>query len=532
MKKNLLIAILLVANTINAQLKIDTALEENFKDNSNGWLLYNEENKLCEIKNGTLYFNNKTSKNKWSHIETNLNLNEDFIIETSIKLISGTNNNVLSLIINKKENQFYDEFGFSDNGYWLYRRVIEQEFNAESGWQKVDYIKQGDYNKITILKLNKKVFFLINNKPVLVKKDINLSFKGLAIKVCRKAEVEADYIKAGYYNASKQKKETYGNDLETQLKQAKKENENVIIENSPVLNLETSFNKNEFGFHLSETEQNAFTINNGGLDLKTFSKSYHQTWADIKINPNHDFDLSTTLKKISGVDNKAISLIVQKNKHFLQFAYSNNGYWLSILQKGEKTISKIPWKKTSLIKKSDNNTLRIKKIENSIYFILNDKVLNKWRHKQLGNTIYIKVPDTAHVRVDNVKLTQTYRSKKEQDLLITKFDNLWNIAKTENIGAIGKTTEQEARDSAEREKNRKKILKESKRLNKIFKGAPLSEVLKKYGQPYKSNSVSVSYKYKDDYDGRKRELTFVHLPYEKGKLKYRMIDHVAINYRR
>ena len=527
MKKSICFFFFFITFVSNAQLKIKYEFVDNFNDNKHNWLLYEKEDRSCKIKNNNLYFNNKTEISKWSFVETNINLSKDFIIETSIKLISGTNNNLLSLIINKGKND-NDEFGFADNGYWLYKKRIAKKILEETGWQKTKYVEAGEFNKLTILKLDEKVFFLVNNKPVLLKHHMDFSFKGMAINVCPKSKVVVDYFKVGYFKANSSEKNTYASQLFSELEIATSENKNVIIENNLLKDLYTSFDENEFGFGLNESESHSFTIKDSSLDLVTSSKSFYQTWAKEKINQNYDFDLSTSFKKVSGTNNKAISLLINKGKNILEFAYAPNGYWFCSIKSDKKTIVNTRWQKTNLIHNSANNSLRIKKIGNHLYFILNDKVLTKYQNIETGNTIYIKVPDSIHVKVDDLKLTQTYRSIKEQQKLISSFDKLWDKAKKEKVGALGKTKEQIIENEKLLEKARKKERKVIKKYNDMFKGAPLSEVIKKLGQPYKSTSYSISYRYRDYYNGKQRDLIFFYINYNNGKVKYKRVDYANI----
>lgn len=535
MRTYIIIFICILSNSIQAQIDVKYILEENFKDNKNSWKLSSKKEFTTKIKGGKLYLNNKTKYFKKISIKTDLNLKKDFKIETSIRLINGTNNNLLSLIFNKDEKtknyDSYEKFGFADNGYWKYEKQIKFKKEENTGWLKTSHIKSKEFNILTVLKIEDKIFFLINNKPVLEKNNLDFFDKEMAIEICNNAEVTVNYLKIGYLTNKNSQLENVSKSLHKEILAAKNLNKNVLITNTVNKELQTSFDNNEFGFYLNETEKYKFSITNSALHLENTSKSFYQTWAEIKINPNLNFDISASLKRVSGTENKGISLLLKDKIKLLQFAYSQNGYWFSNIKKDGKEINNSKWQKTNLIKKEENNTLRIKKIRNNVYYILNDKVLNKVATTIIGNTIYFKIPDSTKVRVDDLTLTQSFDSYKKQQKLIAKYDKLWNDAKKENIGAFGKTEEVIAENKKKEEKYRKKKNKEVKRLNKIFKGMPLSQVLKKYGSPYKSNSISISYKYKDYYNGRKQELTFVHLPYQKGNLKYRRIDYVTINYK-
>ncbi|WP_144896674.1 hypothetical protein [Lutibacter sp. Hel_I_33_5] len=532
MKKSILILFFLFINIVSAQVNIETIIQEDFKDNSNSWKLFNNKNYSCEIKDNQLYFNNRSEKNKWAYLNTKINLKKDFVIETSLKLVSGTNNNLLSLIFNKTDDaKNYNDFGISDNGYWKFKQKNNSSIIGDTNWYKIDYINAGEYNTLTIQKINEKVFFLINNTPILVKTNMDLSFNQVGLSVCSKSEVAFKYLKIGYLKMSKNDKEKYANQLYQKLIDAKTTGKNVLIEDTITKELHTSFDKNEFGFYLNETKDYTYKIVDSALEINNTSKSYYHTWSKIKINPMQDFDISTSLKRVSGTINKGISLVIKDKINKLQLAYAQNGYWFSDVQKNDKSTKFSKWQKTNLVKERENNSLRIKKIQNTVYFILNNKVVNKVVEKGFGNTIYIKAPDSIKIRVDDLKLTQTYRSKKEQDKLIAQYDNLWDKAKTENVGALGKTEKQQIVHDKAKEKFKKKQDKARKKYNKMFKNAPLSDVIKKLGQPYKSNSFSISYRYNDSYDGRPQDLEFFYIPYQKGKIKYKMVNYAVINYK-
>lgn len=534
MKKLLLIIILLLANSINGQLKVKNILNENFDNNKNSWTLDDDDDYLSKIKDGKLYFNNKSSESKWSHIETDINFNKDFFIETSIKLVSGTDD-LLSIIINKNEDNF-DEFGFSNDGYWKYTKLLDDEYLESTGWQKINYIKEGEFNKLAILKLNEDVFFLINDKPVLLKKNMSLTYKDIAISICEKAEVEADFVKIGYFNASQSEKKLYSDELKNQLIAAKKEDKNVIIENTLTKELNTSFeDNNTFDFTLGESEEYSFKINNNTLELENKLESYYfQTQSGIQIDVNHDFELSSSLKWISGTNDEAISLIIKDEEFSLQFAYAQNGHWFSEITGNKESIIFTEWQKTSIVKEVGYNSLKIKKIGNNIYFILNNKVLNKVKIEDVGNNIYIRIDGKSKILVDNLKLTQSYNSTKVQENLIAKYDELWADAKKENIGAFNKVTIRKPPERYDAEKTRSQkrfIKKQDKKIENYrntFKNATKAEVIKKLGQPYKSDPNSISYKWQDYYDGRKQELVFWLFTDTYKKVTFQRVNSVSV----
>ena len=535
MRYSLFLILLIITNSIAAQVNVDYILEENFEDNKNSWKLNNGKDFVSEIKDNSLYFNNKTKNFKKAFLKTKLDLKKNFKIETTIKLISGTDNNELSIIFNKDEKNknynTFEEFGFTDNGFWRYDKNISHENIEETGWLEISNIKSKEYNKLTILKIDTRIFFLINDKPVLVKNNLDFFYKGMAINICNNAEVAVDYLKFGYLKASKKEKENFSKKLYQQIVDAKANNENVILEDTTSKELETSFDDNKaFDFFLGETENYNFKILEGALELENKSKDYYQTWAQVKINKKQNFDLSASIKRISGAKNKGISLIIKNKERILQFAYAQSGHWFSNLIRDNKSYNFSKWQKTSLIKGAENNSLRIKKIGNAIYFILNDKVLNKVKNQSTGNTIYIKIPDSIKVRVDDLKLTQSFDSHKKQQKLIAEYDKLWNDAKLENVGAFGKTKEQQiAYDKAEK-KFKKKEDKDLKKYNKIFKDAPYSEVIKKMGQPYLSSKYTALYRYNDSFDGRPQSVRFALIPHTKGNIKYLRVSYVMISY--
>lgn len=534
MKNYTLILFVFFTTFIKAQVDIDYILEDNFENNKNGWMLTKEKGFVSEIKNNNLYFKNETKKFKRASIKTKLNLQKDFKIETAIKLVSGTNNNLISLKFNKddetKNYETYEEFGFTDNGYWKYIKNVSFKNVENTGWLKISNIKSKEFNKLTILKINERVFFLINDKPVLVKSSASFNEKKMALEIPNNAEVVFDYFKLGYLNGSDSKKENWSNSLFKQIEIAKKEKENVLIEDTITEELQTTFDKNDFGFFLKETENYNFKLIDKALEMENTSKEFYQTWAAIKINPNQNFDISTSIKRISGRKNKGISLILKDKVKNLEFAIAPSGHWYSYVKRNNKKLHNSKWQKTNLIKEYDYNDVRIKKIGQSIYFILNDKVVNKVEERDAGNTIYITIPDSIKVRIDNFKLTQSFNSNKNQKRLIKEYDALWNDAKIENVGAFGKTEAQQIAYDKGAIKFKKKQDKARKKYQKMFEGAPISQVIKKLGQPYKSDNISIAYRYNDSFDGRPQELYFSYMNYRKGNISYKRVNYVAINY--
>lgn len=168
-KLELVCLIIFTIINVNAQSKKEI-LNEQFDDNTSNWQIVNNSSEITKIKKGK-YSMEVVDKNKWHWfaIDTELNWDNDFFIETSIeKTKSKTKNDFLGLIWGAESHNNLFVFQISPLKK-VYSVLICK--NGEWFWlvdfKKSNEIKPGKHsNKLGIKKIDDNLIFLINDNIV------------------------------------------------------------------------------------------------------------------------------------------------------------------------------------------------------------------------------------------------------------------------------------------------------------------------------------------------------------------------------
>ena len=177
---------------------------DDFDNNKNGWALLDRQ----EIVNGklidNLYRENAASPALTRYIK--INTARDFEIETSFKIVKDLTSYKKyhnTIAWGKSDNQHSFYFGINSSGQYTYGKT-SGSYNSIYIIKSVksDHINLykkkglGKYNKITIRKIGKEVYFFINEQYV--NKAAFEPFFGNNLSFVNANTVEVDYLKIGY----------------------------------------------------------------------------------------------------------------------------------------------------------------------------------------------------------------------------------------------------------------------------------------------------------------------------------------------
>lgn len=151
---------------------------DDFNDNRNKWTISNKTDIFSTIESGFLYVESKNNYKIPMLIKYKIDQDEDFILESKFKLVSGDNNSGQGIIWGFKDWDNYFSFIISDDGYYeIFAYNDGLRFDLSDKWVKSDYIKQNnEWNKLQLNKYDDKIIFSINSH--IVKKTDFYSFKG------------------------------------------------------------------------------------------------------------------------------------------------------------------------------------------------------------------------------------------------------------------------------------------------------------------------------------------------------------------
>ena len=161
-----LLGIILNISAINGQQK-NILVEDNFSDNSYKWWVGRSAIGKCEIAHGEYIITYTGTKSWSSNIEAELNAVQDFVIESKLSRISGTDENGYGLTWGKGKGGYFN-FIITPKGKFYVRKVEtgkKGQYLIE--WKKTPYINANAItNKLKIQKSGQELLFFINDKMV------------------------------------------------------------------------------------------------------------------------------------------------------------------------------------------------------------------------------------------------------------------------------------------------------------------------------------------------------------------------------
>jgi hypothetical protein len=168
MKKIILILLfaLLGINITKAQEKV-ALVEDNFSSNAYKWWTGRSAIAKCEITHGEYILSYRGQKSWSSNIEVDIDPDGDFIIESKISRMNGTNENGYGLTWGKGNNGYYN-FIITPKGKFYVRKVEKGKRGKYLiNWEKTPYINKTTVtNKLRIQKTGDELMFFINDKYV------------------------------------------------------------------------------------------------------------------------------------------------------------------------------------------------------------------------------------------------------------------------------------------------------------------------------------------------------------------------------
>jgi len=142
-------------------------VEDNFSNNANGWWIGRTKNGACEITRGEYLVKYYGAKSWSTNIHSSLNQYQDFVIESRISRLSGTETNGYGLTWGKGKRGYFN-FIITPKGKYYVRKV---EYGKKGEylikWKKTNTISQSSIvNKLRVQKSGNELLFFINDKFV------------------------------------------------------------------------------------------------------------------------------------------------------------------------------------------------------------------------------------------------------------------------------------------------------------------------------------------------------------------------------
>lgn len=180
-------------------------LDENFDNNNNKWVEWDNEGSSAQLYKGNYRITAKNNNNytSWMFVPKLSDRGEDFSIETKIFLNStetGNANDSYWLFWGVGNSaKYYYAFGIYGEGKFQYGKNVNNQWYGLSGKKSSSSINVG-VNKANVLRVEKRkddIFFFINGVEVLKAnyEKIDVSHTGIGFHVDGKKVVDIDYLK-------------------------------------------------------------------------------------------------------------------------------------------------------------------------------------------------------------------------------------------------------------------------------------------------------------------------------------------------
>ncbi len=174
-------------------------LTDNFENNTNNWVVENNDKAICKIENGKFFFENKTS---YSYINISRNKlpvkNEAFSMSISVKWVEGVDYNSYNILWGVNGlNSFYS-FGISANGNYSYSINKEGILATIIPWKNSEFINKRSTNILSIKKNGEKLEFYINYHKVNESNFENFFGEQIGLRIVGKQTIEYDDLSIGY----------------------------------------------------------------------------------------------------------------------------------------------------------------------------------------------------------------------------------------------------------------------------------------------------------------------------------------------
>lgn len=320
--------------------------EDYFVDNRNNWYEIASDDTEMEVQgDGYLIYN----KNYFQKVvkDNMVDLDSDYVLETSISKLDGFNNNGLNILFGGENggNRYYI-FGTTGTGYYGVFKY-ENGWNDVLSWKQSDYVNKDDAtNNLRIEKKGNTLYFYINDNYI--DKVDNFEAYGPAVGFAINPDIRA---KIRYL---------------------------LVTSDQTEILLEDNFVNNNNYWPEEKTSTKTLNISNGYI---IYNKDYFQkSWMNNVTDGQENLEIEVELQKLSGRENNAINVIFGSDaeaSNYLAFGVSGDGQYLVSSYTGQWNIH-INWTASKHIRTGSGlNTLKVIKEGTMYYFYINGQYVNE-----------------------------------------------------------------------------------------------------------------------------------------------------------
>lgn len=396
---------------------------DDFSSNSNNWYIGNTSDMSTDVNNGKYYFEHKRNSSGWSTTQLiEIDTSKEFEIDTKILKVSGVDNNGFGIVFGRKDSNNQYVYTISSNGMYSIDKYVDGKFTEIKKWTSSSYINQGNgaYNTFKVKKENGYLKFYINDQYLTLIPFSGFMGDRFGYVIYKNQKIAADDLEIKYIN-----------DVQPVVV---KNNDDFVTTGEVVL--EDYFTSNVNSWPIGNTDDKETTVNNNYYLFE--HKKNTGGWAvniPKTIDTSKDFEISTKINKVSGVDNYSYGLQWgKKDDSSFRFYITGNGYYKisRVVNNNEEVIKKFTT--SSYIKQGNNtsNILTIKKIGGVNKFYINGSYITEIDFEPFyGNRIGYVVFNQQKIGVDYLTIKYLKSANDNDDVVITS--NTLSVPLTENF---------------------------------------------------------------------------------------------------
>lgn len=420
--------------TTTTTTKSGVILSDEFNSNVNNWAESSNEKAEIELKNGKYYFEHKRTSRGWTSTKViDIDDTKDFEIESKILKMSGITNNGYGFVFGRKDSENQFVFTITGNGSYSIDQYVNGKYTAIKDWTKSTYINTGN-NATNTLKIKKErgfIKFYVNDRYLTLYTHKPFMGKRLGFVVYNNQKIAIENINVKYINQSNNNN-----------------NNNIVVANG----------ENVIVDYFTDNKNNWPVTNTANTTIMSVANSYYNFehlkenggWATNipkTIDTSRDFEITTAIKKISGVANYSYGLQWGKEgKSSFRFYLTGNGYYkiARVVDDKEQLIKKFTL--SSAIKKGNGalNTLKIRKEGDQYKFYINNTFVAQSDFEAFfGHRLGYVVFNKQKIGVDNITIKYL---KKSNTTIVTSNTltvplnesfknntNRWNLTDDTNV---------------------------------------------------------------------------------------------------
>ncbi len=354
--RKVLIILIITLTFVGAFCKGFVVLE-NFDDNSNDWANnYDDENKYLNISNGYYYFEHKRDSQGWTtSLPFSFDTSGDFMIDTSIRKVSGVNNNGYGILWGRKDSDNEFSFVISGDGHFKLSKDEKGDTHYYYKWTKSEHINQGNdsINRLSIMKWGASIYCYINEVIV-----ASIPFEGFFGTKAGFTIFDAQKIAVDDFKIYQ-----YDTEQDLSFKQ-------IVFEDFQDNSRDWANNYNDSNKTLQIEDGKYY------FEHKRESKGWTST-LEFDLDYKKDFFIETYINKISGIQNNGVGLIFgrEDSDNEMSFFYDGQGYFMVKEERNSNVYDHVKWTKHASIKEGNGalNKLAVSRQNNDYNFYINDQ---------------------------------------------------------------------------------------------------------------------------------------------------------------